>query len=101
MPTITGQSCGDRLRYLRQERGLSLETLAGRADISPLALSNLELRDSVPRRLNLLRLLDTLEVSHPLRAKDRKAILWHFGYLDWIKESELIFSSRSMADIVL
>jgi transcriptional regulator with XRE-family HTH domain len=47
---------GERLRELRQEQGLSQETVAELAEITPTQLSRIELGQSVPRGNTLCRL---------------------------------------------
>lgn len=70
------------IRRLRKERALTLESLAAEADITPLALSNIELRSSHPQRSNLIRLLDALDKAKHVPVEDRRAVLDSFGYTD-------------------
>lgn len=73
---------GQVLRRLRQERGLSIESLAAEADLTTVALSHIERKSVRPQRENLLRILGVLENVSPLLLADRQAILAAFGYRD-------------------
>src|SRR5580692_1730040 len=54
---------GPRLRHHRQRRGISLRKLAAQADISPSALSQIELGRSLPTVGTLYAIVGALDVS--------------------------------------
>lgn len=56
------KAVGARIRDLRQQAGLSQEALAGRADVSPLTISNVELGLADPRIGTLHELARALKV---------------------------------------
>lgn len=55
-------SIGPRLRRLRQERGLSLQQLATRAEVSAAAIHKVERSDMVPTITTLLKITAALEL---------------------------------------
>lgn len=82
--TMSTQSfnVGECIRHLRKERGFSLESLAMEADLTTLALSNIELRSVKPQRDNLLKILTVLDKASSIKITDRRRILGAFGYED-------------------
>lgn len=80
--TLPLNSPASLIRSFRQKRQLSLEFVAWEAGITPLALSNFELRSACPRRENLLRILDALDKVAPLSIADRRSVLDPLGYQD-------------------
>jgi len=73
---------GKALRRLRTERGLSIEDLAYKADITPLALSNIELKSAKPQRETLIRILIALEAASSVPVLVRRELLELHGYTD-------------------
>jgi transcriptional regulator with XRE-family HTH domain len=81
---VNKESGGFLLRALRKERSLSLEDLANEADITPLALSNMELKYATPQRARLITILNVLSAAKPLTIQQRRDVLESFGYTDII-----------------
>lgn len=67
----------ERLRAVREKRGLSQADLASRSDLQPSAVSHFETGRRAPSFHNLRRLADTLEVTIDYllgRVDDEKAV---------------------------
>lgn len=79
------RSFATRLRWWRQQRGLSQLELAGRADISQRHLSFMELERAAPSRDMVVRLADALDV--PLR--QHNALLLAAGFAPVWRETDL------------
>lgn len=79
---MSASTPGTQIRDLRTERKLSIESLAGDADLTPLALSNLELKSVHPKRETLIKILDSLDTTQAVPIGKRRALLEAFGYLD-------------------
>lgn len=79
------RSFATRLRWWRQQRGLSQLELAGRADISQRHLSFMELERAAPSRDMVMRLADALDV--PLR--QHNALLLAAGFAPVWRETDL------------
>ena len=75
-------SPGTKIRDLRRARNCSIELAAAEADITTLALSNIELKGAKPQRENLLKILSYLDFITPIPFAERRELLGAFGYLD-------------------
>jgi transcriptional regulator with XRE-family HTH domain len=97
----TQRSFATRLRWWRQQRGLSQLELAGRADISQRHLSFMELERASPSREMVLRLASALDI--PLR--QHNALLLAAGFAPVWRETGLgapeLAQIRSALDYIL
>lgn len=61
--SIDNANCAERLKQLRDERGLSQRALAEKANLSKFTIGHIELNKSVPKRETLEKLASALGVS--------------------------------------
>lgn len=62
-PPAASTAFGQRLREIRDERGLSQDALADRTDVHPTAIGRLERGSREPRLTTILRLARGLDVE--------------------------------------
>jgi len=93
----SAQFPGPIIRNLRQERNLSIESLALESGITPLALSNLERHSTRTQRENLIKILDALEKAKSLLISERRSVLECSGYTDTLGLPNNLDIARAVA----
>ena len=91
-----GCFCGNRLRQLRRNKGLSRKELAKRADVSVQTIARLELHNAVGRTDKLARLARELKVPCGYLLGEDGLKLSEFGVTGELKNKVVTFLNRLM-----